>query len=107
MEARDAAQNDSMRATLQKLIADCDTMLGQLGTEGSRRYRHTARSLDRQLQQMRDDLDDLHYSAMRRARTTIRHADAYVHDNPWRTSVGAAATGILVGALLVFLMTRR
>jgi ElaB/YqjD/DUF883 family membrane-anchored ribosome-binding protein len=30
-----------------------------------------------------------------------------VHDHPWRTSVGAAATGILVGALLVFLMTRR
>jgi ElaB/YqjD/DUF883 family membrane-anchored ribosome-binding protein len=49
----------------------------------------------------------LRYSASRRARKTIRHADAYVHDNPWRTSAGAAATGILVGALLVFLMTRK
>ena len=107
MEARDTAQNDSMRATLRKLIADCDTMLGELGAEGSRRYRHTARSLDRQLQQMRDDLDDLHYSAVRRARTTIRRADAYVHDNPWRTSAGAAVTGFLVGALIVFLITRR
>jgi ElaB/YqjD/DUF883 family membrane-anchored ribosome-binding protein len=107
MKARDAAQNDSTRTTLQKLIADCDMLLGQLSVEGSRRYRRTARSLDRQLQQTRDDLDDLRYSASRRARKTIRHADAYVHDNPWRTSAGAAATGILVGALLVFLMTRK
>jgi len=107
MDARDEAQNDSMRTTLQKLIAECDALLGQLGEQGSRRYRKTVRSLDRQLQQARDDLDDLQYSAMRRARATIRRADAYVHDNPWRTSAGAAATGILVGALLVFLLTRR
>ena len=96
-----------MRTILRKLIADCDTLLGQLSAEGSRRYRHTARSLDRQLQQTRDDLDDLRYSTKRRARATIRRADTYVHDNPWRTSAGAAATGILVGALLVFLMTRK
>ncbi len=107
MDARDEAQNDSMSTTLQKLIADCDALLGQLGEEGSRRYRDTVRSLDRQLRQARDDLDDLQYSAMRRARATIRRADAYVHDNPWRTSAGAAATGILVGALLVFLLTRK
>jgi ElaB/YqjD/DUF883 family membrane-anchored ribosome-binding protein len=37
----------------------------------------------------------------------MRRADTYVHENPWRTSASAAATGILVGALLVFLMTRR
>jgi ElaB/YqjD/DUF883 family membrane-anchored ribosome-binding protein len=107
MDARDQAQNDAMRTTLQKLIADCDALLGQLGEGGSRRYRDAVRSLDRQLRQARDELDDLQYSAMRRARATIRRADAYVHDNPWRTSAGAMATGILVGALLVFLMTRK
>jgi len=107
MDAGDEAQNESMRATLRKLIADCDALLGQLGEEGSRRYRDTVRSFDRQLQQTRDDLDDLQYSALRRGRATIRRADMYVRDNPWRTSAGAAATGILVGALLVFLMTRK
>jgi ElaB/YqjD/DUF883 family membrane-anchored ribosome-binding protein len=107
MDARDEAQNDSMRTTLRQLIADCDALLGQLGEQGSRRYRETVRSFERQLRHARDDLDDLQYSALRRARTTIRRADAYVHDNPWRTSTGAAATGILVGALLVFLLTRR
>jgi ElaB/YqjD/DUF883 family membrane-anchored ribosome-binding protein len=44
---------------------------------------------------------------MRRARQTIRRADEYVHENPWRTSAGAAATGLLVGALIAILLTRK
>lgn len=107
MDVRDEAQNDSMRSTLQNLMSECETLMGQLGEEGSRRYRHTLRAFDRQLQQAREDLDDLQYTAMRSARRTMRRADAYVHENPWRTSASAAATGILVGAVLVFLMTRR
>ena len=107
MDARDEAQNDSMRTTLRNLIAECDSLLGQLGEEGSRRYQNTVRAFDRQLQQARDDLDDLQYSAMRRARATVRRADAYVHENPYRTSAGAAATGLLLGALIAFLLTRR
>ena len=107
MAAPDEAQNDSMRSTLKNLMTECETLLGQLGDEGSRRYGRTVRAFDRQLQQARDDLDDLQYSAMRRARATIRRADQYVHDNPWQTSAGAAATGLLVGAVIVFLLTRR
>jgi len=107
MDANDEAQGDSMRTTLQNLMSECETLLGQLGEQGSRRYKHTVRAFDRQLQQARDDLDDLQYSAMRRARATIRRADEYVHENPWQTSAGAAATGILVGAVIVLLLTRK
>ena len=107
MDARDEPKSDSMRTTLQTLIGECESLLGQLGDEGSRRYRHTVRALDRQLQQTREDLDDLQYSAMKRARHTIRRADEYVHENPWRTSASAAATGIVIGALIAFLMTRK
>jgi ElaB/YqjD/DUF883 family membrane-anchored ribosome-binding protein len=107
MDERDEAQNDTMRSTLRNLITECDALLGQLGEEGTRRYKNTMRAFDRQLQQTRDDLDDLQYSAMRRARQTIRRADEYVHENPWRTSAGAAATGILVGALIAILLTRK
>ena len=107
MDARDEMQNDSMRTTLQGLIADGEALLGQLGEKGSRRYRDTVSSFDRQLQQARDSLDDLQQSAMSSARTTIRRADEYARDNPWRTSAGAAATGILIGVLVAFLMTRK
>lgn len=107
MEARDEGQNDSIRSTLQNLIADCEALLGDLGEEGTRRYRRTVRSLDRQLQRARDDLDDLQYAATRHAKASIRRADAYVHEHPYRTSAGTAAAGVIVGALLVLLLTRR
>ena len=107
MDSRDEAQNDSMRSTLRTLMTDCEALLGQLGEEGSRRYQNTVRVLDRQLRQARDDLDDLQYSALRRARATVRRADEYVHENPWRTSAGAAATGIVVGALIAILLSRK
>lgn len=107
MEDSEEVRNDSIRTTLQTLIADSEALLAELGQEGTRRYRQAAKSLDRQIQRAREDLDDLHYSAMRRAKVSIRRADAYVHENPWRTTAGAAATGILIGALLAFLMTRK
>ena len=107
MDARDETRNDSIRSTLQTLIADSEALLAELGQEGTRRYRQAAKSLDRQMRRARDDLDDLHYSSMRRAKASIRRADAYVHDNPWRTSAGAAATGILIGVVLALLMTRK
>jgi ElaB/YqjD/DUF883 family membrane-anchored ribosome-binding protein len=107
MDATDNAQVDSMRTTLRDLMTQCDTLLGQLGDEGSRRYQTTMRALDRQLSQARDELSDLQDSALRRARATIRRADEYVHENPWQAGAGAAVTGILVGAAIVFLLTRK
>lgn len=107
MEAREEGQDDSIRSTLQNLIADCEALIGDLGEEGSRRYRRTVRTLDRQLQRARDELDDLQYAATRHARASIRRADTYVHEHPYRTSAGTAAAGVIVGAVLVFLLTRR
>ena len=108
MDAREDAQDNSIRTTLSNLIADCEVLLGQFGDEGSRRYRHTVRALDRQLQQTREDLDDLHYSAMRRARAGIRRADEYVHENPWQSiAIGAGVAALIGIAIGVMLADRR
>ncbi len=107
MNARDDTQTDSLRATLRTLIDDAERVMGELGDEGSRRYRRAARSLDRQIANVREDLDDLHHTAVRRARASARRADVYVHEHPYRISASAAATGLLVGAVIAFLLTRR
>ncbi|MFO1312805.1 MAG: hypothetical protein U1F41_12160 [Burkholderiales bacterium] len=107
MQARDDTQNDSLRATLRTLIDDAERVMGELGDEGSRRYRQAVRSLDRQLSNAREDLDDLHHTAMRRARASVRRADVYAHEHPYRISASAAATGLLIGAVIAFLLTRR
>lgn len=107
MDARDDTQTESLRATLRSLIDDAERVMGELGDEGSRRYRRAVRSLDRQITNVREDLDDLHHHAMRRARASMRRADVYAHEHPYQVSASAAATGLLIGAVIAFLLTRR
>jgi ElaB protein len=101
------ADNDSLRATLRNLVSDSETLLAELGVEGTRRYRDSVTALQRELRRARDNLDDLHYSSLRRAKMSIRRADDYVHENPWRSATQAAAAGILIGALLALLLSRK
>ena len=107
MEANADARDDSFRANVQNLVSECDNLLAALGDEGARRYRDSVTGLQRQMRRARDDLDDLQYSAVRRARKSIRRADAYVHDNPWQSAGAAAAVGALIGAAVAILLTRR
>ena len=107
MEANAEERDDSVRTRLQTLIAECETLLTELGDEGTRRYRDAVTGLQRQMRRARDDLDDLQYSARRQARVSIRRADAYVHDNPWQSAGAAAAAGALIGAVVAILLTRR
>ena len=107
MEANAEGRDDSVRTTVQKLISECENLLAELGDEGARRYQDGVTSLQRQMRRARDDLDDLQYSALRRARRSVRRADAYVHDNPWQSAGAAAAVGAVIGAAVAILLTRR
>jgi len=107
MEVKADARDDSVRTTVRNLISECDKLLAALGDEGARRYGDAVTGLQRQMRRARDDLDDLQYSAVRRARKSIRRADAYVHDNPWQTAGAAVAVGAVIGAAVAILLTRR
>ena len=76
MEAEADSRDDSVRTTVQNLMSECDDLLAELGDEVARRYRDAVTGLWRQMRRTRDDLDDLQYSAVRRARRSIRRADA-------------------------------
>ncbi len=107
MEAKSAASDEDVRTTLRSLVAQSEALLSALGDEGAQRYRDTVVGLQRQIRRARDSLDDLQYTATRRARLSARRADRYVHDNPWSTAGGAAAVGAAVGALVALLIVRR
>ena len=66
MEAKADSRDDSVRATVQNLMSECENLLAELGDEGARRYRDAVTGLQRQMRRTRDDLDDLQYSAVRR-----------------------------------------
>jgi len=107
MEANAEKRNDSVRTTVQDLMSECENLIEELGDEGARRYHDAVTGLQRQMRRARDDLDDLQYSTMRRAKRSIRRADAYVRDNPYRSTAAAAAAGAVIGAIVAILLTRR
>src|SRR5215467_8331611 len=103
MEAKADASDDSVRTTVQNLISECENLLASLGDEGARRYRDAVTGLERQMRRTRDDLDDLHYSTLRRAKKSLHRADAYVRDNPYHSTAAAAAAGAVIGAIVAIL----
>lgn len=107
MDPKADSREGSVRSIVQNLMSECDNLLAELGDDGARRYRDAVTGLQRQMRRTRDELDDLQYSAVRRARKSIRRADAYVHDNPWQSAGAAAAMGALIGAAVAILLTRR
>ena len=107
MDSNPEERDSSVRASVQSLISECENLLTELGDEGARRYRDTVTGLKRQMRQAREDLDDLQYSTVRQAKRSIRHADAYVRDNPYQSAAAAAAAGAVIGAIVAILLTRR
>jgi ElaB/YqjD/DUF883 family membrane-anchored ribosome-binding protein len=107
MRANVQEEDEGVRTTLRNLVAETEALIAALGAEGAQRYHDAVARLERQLRRARDDLDDLQYAAVRRARLTARRADRYVHDNPWKTAGTAAAVGAAVGAILAILVARR
>ncbi len=107
MDANLDDRNDDVRATLRNLISESESLLTALGEEGAQRYHDAVVGLQRQIRRSRDNLDDLQYAALRRARLAARVADQFVHENPWKTAGAAAAVGAAVGALVAILIARR
>ena len=68
MEPKADSRDGSVRTTVQNLMSECDNLLAELGDEGARRYGDAVTGLQRQMRRARDNLDDLQYSAVRRAR---------------------------------------
>lgn len=52
------------------------------------------------LKHARETLVDVQDSVVERSKAAARATDDYVHDNPWRVTVGAAAVGFLLGMLV-------
>ena len=107
MEGNAEERDSPIRTNVQNLISECENLLAELGEEGARRYRDAVTGLERQMRRARDDLDDLQYSALRRAKREMRRADAYVRENPYQSAGAAAAAGAVIGAIVAILLTRR
>ena len=106
MRMNGGERDDDVRATLRNVITESEALLAAIGEEGAQRYRDAVVGLQRQVRRARDQMDDLQYSAVRRARVAARQADAFVHENPWRTAGAAVIAGAVIGAAVALLIAQ-
>jgi len=106
MQTNAGDRDDDVKTTLRGLISESEALIAVIGQEGAQRYRDAVVDLQRQVRRARDQVDDLQYAAARRARVAARQADAYVHENPWRTAGAAAIIGAAIGAAVALVIAQ-
>lgn len=101
-----ADRDDDIRTTLRGVVSESEALLAAIGEEGAQRYRDAVLGLQRQVRRARDQMDDLQYAAVRRARVAARQADHFVQENPWKTAGAAVVAGAVIGAVVALLVAQ-
>ena len=105
--ANTQAAREKLLEDFSVVIEDSQALLKAMAAAPGERASALRGDLERKLGDARKRIGDLQEGALERGRAAVEQTDEYVHENPWRTSAGAAASGILVGAVIVFLLTRK
>jgi ElaB/YqjD/DUF883 family membrane-anchored ribosome-binding protein len=97
---------DAVATNVRQLIAGTEDLLHTIRSEGGDRYRDAIERMDREIERIKDELDNLQDTASMRARRVARRTDRLVHSHPWETAGAAAAAGMLLGGALGVLVVR-
>lgn len=88
---------------LRHMVDEFDNFLKSAADTGDQRFDAVRARMTTQVQQMRQQLDQLNEAAAVRLKRAAQQADQTVHDHPYSAMGLAAAAGLLVG----FLAARR
>jgi len=92
-------QKDKL-AYIRTVVTDAENLLKQAKTTGAEGYAAVRAELEDKLADTVVRLQEVQEELKFRARYAARAADAYVHENPWKSMGILAAAGVLVGILL-------
>jgi ElaB/YqjD/DUF883 family membrane-anchored ribosome-binding protein len=93
-------QKDKLVADIKNVVTDAETLLKQARATGGEGFSMAREELEERLAQSIVRLQEVQEELKFRARYAARAADAYVHENPWKSLGVVAAAGIVVGMLL-------
>jgi len=98
--------DDSTR-TVRELIAGTEALLRSTASYGGSEIEAARDRLKQQLEAAREHAKGWERAAWDRARDASQAADAYVHENAWKSLVGAALIGVVAGVCLMSDSKRR
>lgn len=85
---------------LRQIVSDADRFLATAAETGDAKFDEVRERLAKQVEQIRDQLDDLEGRAAAKARAAVRVTDEAVHTHPYGAMGLAAAVGLLIGVLV-------
>jgi ElaB/YqjD/DUF883 family membrane-anchored ribosome-binding protein len=98
--AASGVARDQLMDELKNTIGEAETWLRDAASQESIVASETRARFDDTLRTARIDLRKLEDSAIAHSRDAVKAADAYVHDNPWKSVGLGAALGVIVGLLI-------
>jgi ElaB/YqjD/DUF883 family membrane-anchored ribosome-binding protein len=98
--ARDAARRAAGNPEVEKLIADVEELINQLGDSRDPAVASLCTRVAGAVDNARRALNDRAAQVQRRARAAFAAGDSYVHEQPWEALGAAAVAGLVVGLLL-------
>ncbi len=93
-------QAEKLMDDLRQVIADTEALLRMSAAEVSDSATEVRDRIERRLEAARVQLAELQEIAVARAKAAGQAADAFVHENPWKSIGLAAAIGLVVGLLV-------
>ena len=93
-------QKDKLMGDLRVVIADAEELLRMTANEVGESAAAVRERIQTRLNHAKQDLLQLQETVVARAKAAGQAADAYVHENPWRSIGIGAGIGLLVGLLI-------
>ena len=92
---------------VRMMMADTEELLKAVGADSKEKIASVRPRLEATVARAKTQLTEMEGAMEERARKLAREADAYVHENPWRTAGVAAGFGAALGAVIGVLLARR
>ena len=82
------------------LVADAEALIKATAKDGSATVSKVRSKAEASLSAAKDKLDDLQDDLLEKGKAATKAADAYVHENPWKSVGIAAGVGLIIGLLI-------
>src|SRR6185295_1953238 len=94
------ADQEALMSDLQDVLADTETMLKDVASEGGEMAQAMRERIAENLRGVKAKLLETQEMVAGKAKFAVKATDEYVHENPWQSVGVAAGVGFLLGLLV-------
>jgi ElaB/YqjD/DUF883 family membrane-anchored ribosome-binding protein len=96
----DMLSEDQLVKDFKEVISDAETLLKATIDSGDEKLSEVRSRMEKSIKQAKTAMGESQSAVIDKARAATKVADAYVHENPWRTIGFAASVGAIIGMLI-------